>query len=166
MKLDRIDFEILAQLEANGRIANKELAAKIGASPSTCLERVRRLRKSGAITGIHAHVSPRAVGIEVQALISVRLRQHAQINFDQLLEEMLAIKEVINVYLLAGAQDLMVHVAVRDVAHLREVVVDTFTSREDVEHIETSLIFEFKRSTALPNYRLEVSEESSDNETV
>ena len=154
MKLDRIDFEILAQLEQNGRIANKELAAKIGASPSTCLERVRRLRKCGAITGVHAHVSPQAMGIEVQALISIRLRQHAHIKFDDLLAEMLSIPEVVNVYLLAGAQDLMVHVAVRDVAHLRQVVVDTFTSREDVEHIETSLIFEFMRSTVLPNYRL------------
>lgn len=154
MKLDRTDFDILAALQENGRMSNKELAEANGISPSTCLERVRRLRAVGAISGVHAHVLPAALGIGVQALISIRLRQHARIDFDALLEEMKTKREVVSVYLLAGAQDLLVHVAVRDVAHLRFVVVDSFTSRDDVEHIETSLIFEFVRSATWPNYRL------------
>lgn len=155
MKLDRIDFEILRCLQQEGRLSNKDLAARNGIAPSTCLERVRRLHALGAITGYHAEVAPAALGIGVQALISVRLRQHAHIAFDRLLAETLAIREVVNVYLLAGAQDFLVHVAVKDVVHLRELVVDTFTSRDDVEHIETSLIFEFVRSPVLPNYRAE-----------
>lgn len=155
MKLDRIDFDILTALQENARVSNKDLAAANGISPSTCLERVRRLRSLGAITGFHADVSDEAMGIGVQAMISIRLRQHAHIAFDNLVKEMLAIQAVINVYLLAGAQDFLVHVAVRDVAHLRELVVDTFTSRNDVEHIETSLIFEFVHSPRLPNYRAE-----------
>ena len=162
MKLERIDFDILGALQTNGRMSNKELAAANGISPSSCLERVRRLRSMGAITGFHAQVAPSAVGIGVQALISIRLRQHAHIAFDQLLKEMLAIQEVVNVYLLAGAQDLLIHVAVKDVAQLRQVVVDTFTSRDDVEHIETSLIFEFKSSAVLPNY-LEAAGETDEN---
>ena len=86
-------------------------------------------------------------------MISIRLRQHAHIDFDKMLAEIIAIREVVNVYLLAGAQDFMVHVAVEDVAHLANVVVDTFTSRDDVDHIETSLIFEFVHSPTLPNYQ-------------
>ena len=155
MKLDRTDFDILAALQDNGRMSNKELAEANRISPSTCLERVRRLRALGAISGVHAHVLPQALGIGVQALISIRLRQHAHIEFDALLAEMTQKREVVNVYLLAGAQDLLVHVAVRDVAHLRSVVVDSFTSRDDVEHIETSLIFEFVRSATWPNYLLD-----------
>ena len=73
MKLDRIDFDILAALQENGRMSNKELAEAHGISPSTCLERVRRLRALGAISGVHAHVLPQALGIGVQALISIRL---------------------------------------------------------------------------------------------
>ena len=69
-----------------------------------------------------------------------------------LTDEIAQIKEVVNVYLLAGAIDFMVHVAVRDVAHLRSVVVDTFTSRYEVAHMETSLIFEFVHGAVLPNY--------------
>ena len=152
LKLDRIDFDILAELQRQGRVSNKELAEANEISPSTCLERVRRLKTEGAITGFHADVSPEALGIEVQALISVRLKQHAHIAFDRLMQETLANEEVVAVYLLAGAQDFLVHVATSDVAHLRSVVVDKFTTRDDVEHVETSLIFEYRRSPVLPNY--------------
>ncbi len=152
MKLDRIDFEILRTLQRDARISNKQLAQANGISPSTCLERVKRLRNSGVLRGFHANVDPVALGIGVQAMISIRLRQHAKISFDALIEEMSKIKEVVNVYLLAGAIDFMVHVAVRDVIHLRSVVVDTFTSRYEVAHIETSLIFEFVHGAVLPNY--------------
>lgn len=156
VKLDRIDFEILSTLQKNARISNKDLAAANRISASTCLERVRRLNRIGAIGGYHASVSPATLGIGVQAMISIRLRQHAHIDFDVMLAEFTAIQEVVNVYLLAGAQDFMVHVAVRDVAHLRQLVVDTFTSRDDVDHLETSLIFEFVHSPTLPNYRSEL----------
>ncbi|HEY6563194.1 MAG TPA: Lrp/AsnC family transcriptional regulator [Pirellulaceae bacterium] len=154
MKLDRTDFELLESLQRNARLTNKELAARIGISPSTCLERVRRLVAKKAIRGFHADVHPTAVGIGVQALISIRLGRHAEISFDSLLKELTQLKEVIHVYLLAGSQDLLVHVAVKDVAHLRALVVDQFTTRPDVAHIETSLIFEFAKSVSLPNYRI------------
>ncbi len=152
-KLDRIDFEILRYLQRDARMSNKDLAAAIGISASTCLERVRRLRHDRILRGFHADVNPEALGIGVQAMISIRLRQHAQISFDALIDELSRIKEVVNVYLLAGANDFLIHVAVKDVAHLRSVVVDTFTSRYEVAHIETSLIFEFVQAPVLPNYQ-------------
>ena len=155
MKLDRTDFEILRMLQENARASNKELAESNGISPSTCLERVKRLRNNGVLRGYHADVAPDSMGIGVQAMISIRLRQHAKISFDAMIEEMMNTVEVINVYLLAGATDFLVHVAVRDVVHLRNVVVEKFTSRYEVAHIETSLIFEFEKSPTLPNYRLE-----------
>ncbi len=159
MKLDRTDFDLLAALQANGQMSNKDLAHANDISPSTCLERVRRLRAAGVIAGVHAYVQPIALGIQVQALISVRLRQHAHVQFDALLQEMKQMREVVNVYLLAGEQDLLVHVAVRDVPHLRSVVVDSFTSRDDVEQVETSLIFEYDRSAEWPNYQLEPTDD-------
>ena len=155
MKLDRIDFEILGILQRDARISNKDLARKNGISPSTCLERVRRMREGGVIEGYRTAVRPADLGIAVQAMISIRLRQHAKISFDALIAEISSIKEVVNVYLLAGANDFLVHVAVRDVQHLRSVVVDTFTSRYEVAHIETSLIFEYIKSPVLPNYMIE-----------
>lgn len=153
MKLDRTDFEILRLLQGNARVSNKELADANGISPSTCLERVKRLKNNGVLRGYHADVLPESLGIGVQAMISLRLRQHAKIDFDVMIEEMMNTKEVINVYLLAGATDFLIHVAVQDVTHLRNVVVEKFSARYEVAHIETSLIFEFQKSSVLPNYR-------------
>lgn len=151
-QLDRTDHEILEILQSDGRISNKDLAEKIGVSPSTCLERVRRLRESGVLRGFHAEVDPQSLGIGVQAMISVRLRHHTEVSFDQLCEEMMGIPETVAVYLLTGTQDLLVHVAVRDVTHLRDLMSNSFTSRPDAQRVETSLIFEHARRSVLPEY--------------
>lgn len=162
MKLDPIDIEILKRLQQDARISNKQLAGEVGISPSTCLERVRRLVTTRAITGFHAGVSPRVLGIQVQALISIRLGRHAQISFSDLMQQMLNLQEVVHVYLLAGAQDMLVHVAVRNVEHLRSLVVDKLTSHANVSHIETSLIFEFAQSPVMPNYARDVDDEENE----
>ena len=153
-QLDRTDFGLLEALQKNARVTNKELANSVGISPSTCLERVRRLRSSGALTGFHAAVDPEALGIQVQAMVAVRLDRHALVSFDRLRDELLNIPEVVSVYLLAGAQDFLVHVAASSVNHLRNVVSDNFAAREDVAHMETSLIFDHARSPDLPNFAI------------
>jgi len=152
MALDRIDCGILDSLQKDGRMTNKELASANGISPSTCLERVRRLQDDGTIVGYRAIVNPAALGIGVQAMIAVRMSKHGKISFDEQREGLLAIPEVISVYLLGGSQDYLIHVATRDVAHLRNLLAETFTSQPNIAHVETSLIFEFARSHVLPNY--------------
>jgi DNA-binding Lrp family transcriptional regulator len=61
MELDRIDFAILEHLQNNARLSNKELAALVRLAPSSCLERVRRLTREGALEGFHARVSDHAL---------------------------------------------------------------------------------------------------------
>ena len=50
--LDRIDYEILALLQNNARISNKEIARKVGLAASTCLVRIRLLLNSGVILSL------------------------------------------------------------------------------------------------------------------
>jgi DNA-binding Lrp family transcriptional regulator len=152
MSLDRTDFGLLQALQQDARMTNKELAASVGVSASTCLERVRRLRQSGVLRGYYADVDPAAVGIQVQAMVSVQLAKHALVSFDSLRDHLLSIPEVVSVYLLAGAQDFLVHVVANSVNHLRDVVSENFAARDDVAHIETSLIFDHARSHELPNF--------------
>lgn len=153
MKLDRIDFEILRIIQQDARISNKELAEANSISPSTCLERVRRMRNAGVIEGYRADVKPEVLGIAVQAMISIRLRQDTKIDFELLIKEISEAEEVANVYLLGGSIDFLIHVAVRDVEHLRSVVVDNFTARYEVAHVETAVIFEYVKAAVLPNYK-------------
>jgi len=79
VKLDRTDFQILDALQKDARISNKELALISGVSQSTCLERVRRLKEQNILTRFHAEVDREAMGIGVEAMVSIRLRQHANI---------------------------------------------------------------------------------------
>jgi DNA-binding Lrp family transcriptional regulator len=142
MPLDRIDLAIIAALQANARLSNKELAARVDLAPSTCLERVRRLVATGVLRGFHADVDPRAVGIGLQALVTVWMRQHSSEAVDAFRAWMLSRSEIVAIYHTAGSYDFLVHVAVRDADHLREITLHSFLSRPEVRRIETSLIFE------------------------
>lgn len=148
--LDRIDFEILAHLQKNARLSNKELAAKVGVAQSTCLERVRRLIEEKVLLGFHAEVDPRAMGIGIQAMIAIRLSRHSKRLVDELRAFAVDLPEVLAVYHMAGANDFMIHVAVRDADALRELAMTAFVNRPEVDHLETALIFEHVASPQLP----------------
>lgn len=150
MTLDRIDFELVQLLRKNARLPNKELAERAGIAPSTALERVRRLRQSGVLLGYHAEIAPTAIGIGLQAMVSVRLARHSRELLDSFHAHLQQLPEVLAFYHVAGADDFLVHVGVRDSAHLRDFALASFTERHEVAHIETKLIFEFRRNVELP----------------
>lgn len=148
--LDRIDTQIIQLLQNDGRLSNKELAAQVGLAPSSCWDRVKRLIDRGAILGFHAEVSPAAVGLTLQAMISVRLRQHSRRLVESFRDHANSLSEVMAVYHVAGAQDFLIHVGVRDAEHLRELTLASFTTRPEVDRIETSLVFEYQRPRHKP----------------
>nr|WP_275976002.1 Lrp/AsnC family transcriptional regulator [Geothrix oryzisoli] len=153
MDLDRIDCDILNLLQKDARLSNKELAAAVGLAPSSCLARVQRLRSEGVLRGAHAEVDPQALGVGLQALIAVQLRQHSRAQVKAFWKHALGLPEVLSVFHVAGTHDFQVHVAVRDAHHLRDLALDAFTTRTEVAHIQTSLIFEWAKGAVMPNYR-------------
>ena len=150
--LDRIDFEILRLLRKNARISNKEIAEKVGLAASTCLVRIRLLQSSGVISGFHAEVNPSSLGVGLQAMISVRLRRHFKPDVEAFREHALGLPEVVQLYHVAGPIDFLLHVWSRDSNHLRDLAMTAFTSREEVAHIETELLFEHIRSADVPSF--------------
>ena len=140
--LDGIDRDILRELERDGRISNKELAALVGVAPSTCHARVRALRESGVLRGFHAQIDPEAVGRGLQAMIAVRLQAAARSRLTEVAHRLALRPEVRDVYLLAGVDDVLVHVAVRDSPELRRFVLEHLSTRPEVAHTQTSLVFE------------------------
>jgi DNA-binding Lrp family transcriptional regulator len=150
--LDRIDRRILAVLAENARITNQDLAARIGLSPSSCLERVRALRQAGVIRGVHADLRPEALGVGMQALVAVRLRQHTRELVDGFQRYAAGLPEVLQIYHVTGEEDFLVHVGCRDAHQLREFTLDAFTGRPEVAQIHTSLIFEHIRKFGMPDY--------------
>lgn len=151
-ELDSKDVRIVRLLRKNARMSNKELAARTGLAPSSCLERVRRLRMRRVLTGYHADVDPDALGIGLQAMVAVRLARHARSDVEAFERHLGTLTEVVTIFHVAGINDYLVHVAVRDSAHLRELALSAFTEREEVDHIETQLIFAHRRNHELPVY--------------
>lgn len=148
--LDRRDHALLRLLRKNARISNKDLADATGIAPSTALERVRRMQANGVLLGYHAEIAAAAIGIGLQAMVSVRLARHSRTLVDGFHAHLLELPEVLACYHVAGADDFLVHVGVRDSDHLRDFALEAFTERDEVAHIETRLIFRFQRSDQLP----------------
>ncbi len=150
--IDRIDAEILRLLQKDGRLSNKALAAAVGLAPSSCLERVRRLQRSGVIRGVHADVDPEALGVGLEAIYFIELAKHGRELVETFQAEIGGLPEVRSVFLVAGQYDFLVHVAVRDSQHLRDLALDRITVRPEVTRIETVLIFGHQRNHVLPAY--------------
>ena len=150
--LDRIDCGILRALQNDARISNKQLASEVGLSPSSCLERVRKLERCGVLKGFHAEIEPKAVGIALQAMVTVRITQHSRETFVDFREYALALPEVIALYQVAGADDFMLHIAARDTSHLHDLVLDHLVTQDEVSHLETALIFNYRRAPLTPMY--------------
>jgi DNA-binding Lrp family transcriptional regulator len=155
MPIDRIDFAILAALQNNARLSNKELAAQIGLAPSSCLERVRALTRGGVLQGAHAEVSSAALGIGLEALVAIRLVKHSRAAFRRLFAHFRSLPEVLCVFHVTGVNDLQIHVAVRDIHHLRSLIVERFATRSEVDHCETAVIYELHRTHQWPCYARE-----------
>ncbi|MBK8599121.1 MAG: Lrp/AsnC family transcriptional regulator [Holophagales bacterium] len=150
--LDRIDFEILDRIQNNARLSNKELAAAVHLAPSTCLGRVQALRRKGVLGAVRAEVLPEALGVGLQALLAVRLEQHGRSKLRAFWKHLRSLPEVRAAFHVSGAHDFLLHVTVRDSRHLRDFALDAITSRPEVAHLETSLVFDVATNPVLPNF--------------
>lgn len=141
-ELDETDLAILKQLSSNGRLTNADLAQAVGIAASTCLGRVRALVQSGVILGFQAEISPAALGLELEALISVTLRAGARANLGSFMDQMRAHPQVTQVFFLGGTEDFIVHVAVRDSDEVREFVLEQLSTNQSVANTRTNIIFD------------------------
>ena len=141
-QLDDTDLAILKLLAMDGRMANNAVAEEVGIAPSTCLNRIRQLREQGVIRGFQADIDPAALGRQLQAVVAVRLQPSARSRMAKFGNYLAGLPGVLNVYVLAGANDFQVHVAVRDSDALRDFVFNNLSAVPDVAGTETSLVFQ------------------------
>ena len=127
---------------------NSALAETVGIAASTCHGRVRRLQELGVIRGFYADINPAAIGLSLQAMISVSLQANARGKIRSFIENIRRRPQVMDVYFLAGAEDFLLHVAASDTDDLRAFVVENLNSDADVAGTQTSLIFEHLRGSS------------------
>ncbi len=141
-EVDEIDRSILSILGKNGRISNADLANQVGIAASTCLGRVRNLVQRKVIRSFAADIAPEALGLELQALISVSLRAGARANPASFMTAMREHPQVIQVFFLGGAEDFIVHIAVADSDAAREFVLDQLSNNASVATTRTNIVFD------------------------
>lgn len=139
---------MLLALHADARISNSALAETVGIAPSTCHGRLRRLQDLGVIRGFFTDIDPAAVGLTLQAMISVSLNSTARGRIRDFIQQIRRRPQVMNVYFLAGGDDFILHVAARDTEDLRAFVVENLNADADVAGTQTSLIFEHLRGAS------------------
>ncbi|MBC8092587.1 MAG: Lrp/AsnC family transcriptional regulator [Pseudonocardia sp.] len=144
--LDELDTRIVRLLQADGRQTNRQVAAAIGVSPSTSLERVRSLQHRGVIRGFHADIDLGEVGRPVQALIAVRIRPPSRQNIERFREWVARLPETLGVFVTSGVQDFLIHVAVPSTDDLYAFVIDRLTERPEVADVQTSVVYAHLRS--------------------
>jgi len=114
MKLDRIDREILFQLQRDGRLSNVQLARRVGLTPPPCLRRVRRLEEAGVITGYHAVVDPAALGRGLEVFVALEINATDLKTVEELEASLAAYDEIVELRRMFGHPDYFIRIAVAD----------------------------------------------------
>ncbi len=139
-KLDPIDRKILAELQADGRMTNVELASRVGISAPPCLRRVRTLEEQGYIRGYHAAVDARALGFEVQVFAMVGLDSQAETElraFEERCREWPLVREC---HMLNGEVDFILKCVAPDLSSFQQFLTGELLTTPNVASVKTSLV--------------------------
>lgn len=139
-KLDEIDRMILAELQADGRITNVELASRVGISAPPCLRRVRTLEEQGYIRGYHADIDPRELGFEVQVFAMVRLISQAEADLTAFEAKCIGWPLVRECHMLNGEVDFILKCVAPDLRTFQNFLTEKLTSAPNVANVKTSLV--------------------------
>ena len=139
-KLDPIDRQILAELQADGRMTNVELASRVGISAPPCLRRVRGLEEQGFIRGYHADINARELGFEVQVFAMVRLNSQAEADLAAFEARCRAWPLVRECHMLNGEIDFILKCVSPDLPTFQRFLTEHLTSAPNVASVKTSLV--------------------------
>ena len=149
--MDKIDLEILGELQQDGALSNVELARRVHLSPSPCLTRVRALEKSGVIRQYVALADAAQVGLGINVFINISLRTQSKDALARFEARIAEHDEVMECYLMTGDSDYLIRVVVADIAALERFILDQLTPIADIEKIRSSFALKQVRyKTALP----------------
>ncbi|MBI9115628.1 Lrp/AsnC family transcriptional regulator [Sanguibacter suaedae] len=147
--MDALDQAILRELQSDARKTNRDVAAAVGVSPTTALDRTRALRDRGVIRGAVLDVHLPSIGRPVQALVAVRIRPPSRKAIEAFRDWATSRPQTLGVFVTTGTEDFIVHVAVADNDALYAFVIDELTLRPEVADVRTSVVYEHLRSTRI-----------------
>lgn len=154
VRLDEIDRRILAELQADGRITNVELAKRVGISPPPCLRRLRALEEAGVVEGYAARINAQALGYEVTVFAMVGLDSQAEADLKAFEERVRGWPYVRECHMLNGEIDFLLKIVAPDLAQFQRFLTEKLTPAPHVASVKTS--FTIRTSKAEAGVPLEV----------
>ncbi len=140
-KLDRIDRNILAQLQENGDLSNTELADRVGLSASPCLRRVKLLEEAGIILNKVTRLDARKLGLSLTALVQIGMDRHTPDRFETFEQTVTSYPEVQACYLITGQDaDYLLQVIVPDMDAYQSLLLDRITRIPGVTGVHSSFV--------------------------
>lgn len=146
-QLDKIDRRILRELQRDGRLANVELAKRVGLSPTPCLERVKKLEDEGYIRGYHAHLDPVRLGAGLLVFVEIRLLRTATDVFDEFKRAVVVLPQVLECHLVSGDFDYLIKARVPDMAAYRRLLGETLLTLPHVSGSRSYAVMEEVKET-------------------
>ena len=149
--LDKTDRRMLGILQKDGRIAAVDLAEKVGLSPTSTGERLRRLQKDGYVTGFAARLNPHKVGLGLLVFVEVSLDKTTPDIFEKFAKAVRRAPEVLECHMVAGGFDYLVKTRVADMPAYRHFLGEVLLGLPGVTETRTYAVMEeVKTDGALP----------------
>lgn len=142
MTLDGTDIRILHCLQHDGRISNQELAERVSLSPSACLRRLRNLEDSGIVRGYRPVLDAERLGVELEALVHVSMRQDEADWHERFVEQLQGWPEVVSAYIVTGASNYVLRVQARNLKQFSDFIVTRLNRAHGVTDIRSEIILQ------------------------
>ena len=152
--MDNIDRHLLSELQAEGRVTNVELAARVGLTAPPCLRRVRALEEAGVIRGYHADLDGAKLGFAITVFAMVSLKSQAEDALRAFEEHVRSLPQVRECHMLNGEIDFILKIVAHDLQSFQEFLTGQLTSAPNVGSVKTSLTI--RTAKQMPGVPLEV----------
>lgn len=137
--LDEIDIRILRELRQDGRMSAADLSQKVGLSATPVIRRLKRLEKSGVITGYVALIDEAALGYAMSIFVSVKLDKQVEEALQSFETAILQFPEVVDCWLMTGNRDYLLRIATSGLKEFEELMIDRLVKIKSVASIESSI---------------------------
>lgn len=138
--LDKTDLKIIHLLQKDAKMKIKEIAHELGMTNTPIFDRIKKLEKSGVITGYSATISKEKVGLHLVAFCSITLDKHNEQNISQFETEIRNLEEVIECYHIAGMVDYLLKVVANDMTEYQSFIAKKLAALENIGRVQSSFV--------------------------